>query len=151
MYALIASIPILTTVILMVFFGWPAKRALPLAWILAAVIAAAVWGMGVKEIAARTIGGFLGAFETICIIFGAILLMNVLKMSGAMVTINHIFSRVTRDARIQAVIVGYLFGGFIEGVAGFGTPAALGAPIGRPDPDQPGLPAPGGSFRMPDL
>ena len=129
MYALIASIPILTTVILMVFFGWPAKRALPLAWILAAVIAAAVWGMGVKEIAARTIGGFLGAFETICIIFGAILLMNVLKMSGAMVTINHIFSRVTRDARIQAVIVGYLFGGFIEGVAGFGTPAALGAPI----------------------
>lgn len=59
MYALIASIPILTTVILMVFFGWPAKRALPLAWILAAVIAAAVWGMGVKEIAARTIGGFL--------------------------------------------------------------------------------------------
>lgn len=129
MYALIASLPILTTIILMVFFGWSAKKALPLAWAMAAVIGITIWKMPVLEIAARTISGFMGAFETICIIFGAILLMNVMKNSGAMVTINHIFSDITRDARIQAVIIGYLFGGFIEGVAGFGTPAALGAPI----------------------
>lgn len=129
MYAALASIPILTTIILMVFFKWPAKRALPLAWALACVIAAFVWKMAVPELAARTLSGFMSAFETICIIFGAILLMNVLKMSGAMATINNVFSHVTRDARVQAVIIGYLFGGFIEGVAGFGTPAALGAPI----------------------
>mgnify|MGYP002227965337 CR=1 FL=1 len=55
--------------------------------------------------------------------------MNVLKQSGAMASINNIFSNITKDARIQAILVGYVFAGFIEGAAGFGTPAALSAPI----------------------
>lgn len=55
--------------------------------------------------------------------------MNTLKHSGATSAINRMFSGITRDARIQLVIVGYLFGGFIEGAAGFGTPAALAAPL----------------------
>ena len=55
--------------------------------------------------------------------------MNVLKQSGAMAAINQLFSGITRDARIQAILVGYVFAGFIEGAAGFGTPAALAAPI----------------------
>ena len=129
LYALVAAVPIILTVVLMVFFAQPAKRAMPLAWLLTALIAFSLWGMGPREIAARSIAGCLGAFETICIIFGAILLMNILRQSGAMATINRIFAHVTRDARIQTVIVGYVFAGFIEGVAGFGSPAALAAPI----------------------
>ncbi len=85
--------------------------------------------MGILEIGAQTLAGFLSAFETLSIIFGAILLMNVLKQSGAMASINNIFSNITKDARIQAILVGYVFAGFIEGAAGFGTPAALSAPI----------------------
>ena len=85
--------------------------------------------MGIGEAAARTVAGFLASFETSAIIFGAILLMNVLKQSGAMASINGMFSGITEDARLQAIIVGYCFAGFIEGAAGFGTPAALGAPI----------------------
>lgn len=95
----------------------------------ACLVAGLVWHMGVLEMTAQTIAGFLSAFETLCIIFGAILLMNILKQSGAMASINQMFSNITRDARIQAVIIGYIFAGFIEGVAGFGTPAALAAPI----------------------
>lgn len=129
MYALIAAVPILLTVIFMVGFNWPAKRALPVSWLIACLIGGIIWKMGVMEMAAQTIAGFLSAFETISIIFGAILLMNVLKKAGAMATINNIFSGITKDARYQAVLVGFLFGGFIEGVAGFGTPAALAAPI----------------------
>lgn len=129
MYALVAAIPILLTVIFMVGLNWSAKRALPTAWLAACIIAGAVWKMGVLEIGAQTIQGFLSALETLSIIFGAILLMNVLKQSGAMASINRIFSSITKDARIQAIIVGYVFAGFIEGAAGFGTPAALAAPI----------------------
>lgn len=129
MYALIAAVPILLTIVLMAGFNWPAKKALPTAWAVAGIIAAFVWKMGVLEIGAQTLAGFLSAFETLCIIFGAILLMNVLQQSGAMASINKIFSGITKDARIQAVIVGYVFAGFIEGAAGFGTPAALAAPI----------------------
>ncbi len=72
---------------------------------------------------------FLSGLETLIIIFGAILIMNTLKQSGAMIAINRMFSNVTKDARIQVVIVGFIFGGFIEGAAGFGTPAALAAPL----------------------
>ena len=129
MYALIAFIPIIVTVVLMVSFNWPAKRALPLAWILACVIAFAVWKMNVHDMAAYTITGFLSAFETLVIIFGAILIMNTLKRSGAMSAINGMFKGVTKDARILAIIIGWVFGAFIEGAAGFGTPAALAAPL----------------------
>lgn len=129
MYALIAALPILVTVILMVGRNWPAKKALPLAWALACVIGIAIWGMGITEAVAQTLSGFLGALETLAIIFGAILLMNTLKQSGATAAINRMFNGITRDARIQVIIVGFLFGGFIEGVAGFGTPAALAAPL----------------------
>lgn len=129
MYALIAFSPIIVTVVLMVAFNWPAKRALPLAWILACVIAFAVWKMNVHDMAAYTITGFLSAFETLVIIFGAILIMNTLKRSGAMSAINGMFKGVTKDARILAIIIGWVFGAFIEGAAGFGTPAALAAPL----------------------
>lgn len=129
MYALIAFIPIIVTVVLMVAFNWPAKRALPLAWILACVIAFAVWKMNIHDMAAYTITGFLSAFETLVIIFGAILIMNTLKRSGAMSAINGMFKGATKDARILAIIIGWVFGAFIEGAAGFGTPAALAAPL----------------------
>ena len=129
MYALIAFIPIIVTIVLMVAFNWPAKRALPLAWILSCVIAFAVWKMSIHDMAAYTITGFLSAFETLVIIFGAILIMNTLKRSGAMSAINGMFKGVTKDARILAIIIGWVFGAFIEGAAGFGTPAALAAPL----------------------
>ena len=106
MYALLAAVPILVTVVLMVGFNWPAKRALPLAWFLACVVGMVFWKMGIHEAASRTVAGFLSAFETLAIIFGAILLMNTLKHSGATSAINRMFSGITRDARIQLVIVG---------------------------------------------
>lgn len=129
LYAAIAALPILFTIIFMAVFNWPAKRALPFSWLIACLVAGFVWKMDFLEISARTISGFLSALETLFIIFGALLLMNVLKQSGAMAAINQLFSGITRDARIQAILVGYVFAGFIEGAAGFGTPAALAAPI----------------------
>ena len=129
MYAILAFIPIIVTVVLMVAFNWPAKRALPLAWILAAIIGVAVWKMSIGAVALQTVIGFLEAFAVLVIIFGAILIMNTLSSSGAMAAINGMFTGISPDARIQAVIIGFIFGAFIEGAAGFGTPAALAAPL----------------------
>ena len=129
MITLAAAGPILLCVILMTVFSWPAKRAMPLSWLFAAILALTIWKMDLLKISAETILGFLSASEILMIIFGAILLMNVLRMSGAMAAINRMFSHITLDARIQCVLVGFVFAGFIEGTAGFGTPAALAAPI----------------------
>lgn len=129
MYAIIAFIPLIVVVVLMIAFKWPAKRALPLAWALSLVIGGAIWKLGVFDMASLTINGFLSAFTTLFIIFGAILIMNTLSASGAMSAINGMFKGVTKDARILAILIGFLFGAFIEGAAGFGTPAALAAPL----------------------
>ncbi len=129
MYALIAFLPILVTVMLMTVFNRPAKQALFLSWLLASIIGIFVWKMRPVVAAACTIYGFLSAIEVLLVIFGAILIMNTLKRSGAMASINCGFTRLSSDRRIQAIIIGFLFGSFIEGAAGFGTPAALAAPL----------------------
>ena len=130
MYAILAFIPIIVTVVLMVAFNWPAKRALPLAWVLAAIIGVAVWKMSIGAVALQTVIGFLEAFAVLVIIFGAILIMNTLSSSGAMAAINGMFTGISPDARIQAVIIGFIFGAFIEGCLPVSVPpAALAAPL----------------------
>lgn len=129
MYALLASIPILLTIILMVGFNWSAKKVMPLAWLSALALAAGVWKMPVQWLTGATISGALSAFNILIIVFGAILLMNTLKNSGAINTINRTFHGISPDRRIQAIIIAFLFVSFIEGAAGFGTPAALAGPL----------------------
>lgn len=127
--ALVAFIPILFTIVMMTVFSQPAKKVMPLAWLIAALIAFSVWGMEPVRILASTVYGFLSAFNILIIIFGAILILNTLKKSGAMAAINRGFYGITPDRRIQAIIIGFMFGSFIEGAAGFGTPAALAGPL----------------------
>ncbi|MCK8827513.1 L-lactate permease [Natroniella acetigena] len=127
--ALLASLPILLTVILMVVFDWPAQKVMPLAWVVAIVVASSTWGMSGQWLAGATVFGGLSAFNILVIVFGAIVLMNTLKNSGAITTINKTFTDISPDRRVQAVIIAFLFVSFIEGAAGFGTPAALAGPL----------------------
>jgi len=127
--SIIASIPILLVVILMIAFNWPAKRSLPLGWLIAVIVATCVWKQNPLTTAAWALDGFLEAINVFAIVFGAILIMNTMKRSGAVTAIQRVFNSVNPDRRIQAIIVGFVFSAFIEGAAGFGTPAALAAPL----------------------
>ncbi len=129
MIALLAALPILVAIVLMVVFNWGAKRALPIAWASAAFVAYFVWKMNLMDIFAFSAFGALKALDVLIIIFGAILILNTLKQSGAMATISNGFKGISADRRIQMIIIGWMFGAFIEGAAGFGTPAALAAPL----------------------
>ena len=129
MYALLAFIPILLCVIVMAVFNCPAKIALPTSWLLASIFGFFFWKMNIITLISYSISGLLNSLDVLIIVFGAILVMNTLKKSGAMSTINNGFKKVSVDARIQAIIVGFTFVSFIEGAAGFGTPAALAGPL----------------------
>ena len=129
MYALLAFIPIVFCVVVMAVCNWPAKYAMPISWVITAVIGFFVWDIDVLRLTAYTVAGLFNSIEVLIIIFGAILVMNTLKMSGGMVAINNGFRSISPDARVQAVIIGFLFVSFIEAAAGFGTPAALAAPL----------------------
>ena len=127
--ALIAVIPILAIFVLMVGFRWPATRAMPLAFVIAFALVLFVWGTPLKWALASSLNGIVIAMEIIFIVFGALTLLFTLRESGALATINRGFFSISPDRRVQAIIIAWLFGAFIEGSAGFGTPAALVAPL----------------------
>ncbi|WP_371930929.1 L-lactate permease [Oceanimonas sp. CHS3-5] len=127
--ALLAFSPILLAAVLLVGLQWPAKRAMPLAFILTVIIALWIWDMTGTRVLASALQGLVISVSLLWIIFGAILLLNTLKHTGAITTIRNGFTAISPDRRIQAIIVAWCFGCFIEGASGFGTPAAVAAPL----------------------
>ena len=125
----LAALPILLGGVLLVGFRVPAKWAMPLVYVTAVVIALNVWNMPSVDVAASTIQGLFLTFDLLLIIFGAILLLNTLERSGGVAAIRRSFHDISDDRRVQVVIIAWLFGSFIEGAAGFGTPAAVAAPL----------------------
>lgn len=128
-YAGLAFIPILFCVVTMIMFNWPAKYALPCTWLLACIQGLIIWRMSLLSIVSYSIAGLLNAIDVLITITGAILVMNTLKQSGAMAIINKGFKSISKDSRIQVIIIGFMFVSFIEAAAGFGTPSALAAPL----------------------
>ena len=131
LYALLSLSPILLALLAMVIrrIQLSAPKALFLSLCLAIVLALFVWKMEPAALAAFGVLGVCKALEVFFIIFGAILFLNMLRRCGYMDAIQRSFSRVSPDRRVQAILIAWLFGAFIEGTAGYGTPAALAAPL----------------------
>ncbi len=127
--ALLAFLPIVLAGVLLIGFRMPARLAMPLTFVVAALIALFAWQMSFNRVLASTLQGLILTVSILWIIFGAILLLNTLKHSGAITAIRNGFSGISPDRRVQAIIVAWLFGCFIEGASGFGTPAAVAAPL----------------------
>lgn len=127
--AILAALPIVAIFVFMALFRWPATRAMPMAFLLTLVLVFFVWEMPPHWIGASIISGLVIALDITLIVFGALTLLFTLHESGAITTINKGFTNISPDRRIQAIIITWLFGSFIEGAAGFGTPAALTAPL----------------------
>ncbi len=127
--ALLSLLPIAAVALFLVILRWPASRAMPISYVVAATLALFVWKISFVQVAAASIKGVIVAGELLYIIFGAILLLNTLHASGALQTIRRSFSGISADRRVQVIIVAWLFGAFIEGSAGFGTPAAVAVPL----------------------
>jgi lactate permease len=127
--ALLAVLPILAIFILMAGFRWPATKAMPVAFLITLSLAYFVWGTYPNWIAAASVNGVVIAVKILLIVFGALALLFTLRESGAIAVINQGFTNISPDKRVQAIIIAWFFGSFIEGAAGFGTPAALAAPL----------------------
>ncbi|GAL28048.1 L-lactate permease [Vibrio variabilis] len=121
--------PIVVAAILLVGLNWPAKKAMPVAFGLTVVIALFTWDMSVTRVMASIFQGFGITVAVLWIVFGAIFLLNTLKHTGAITTIRNGFTDISPDRRVQAIIIAWCFGSFIEGASGFGTPAAIAAPL----------------------
>jgi lactate permease len=127
--ALLAVLPIAVVAIFLVGMRWPARHAMPLCYLVAVALAWSVWKVPSVAVAAASLKGLVVAAELLFIIFGAILLLATVTRGGAIATIRKSFRDISPDRRVQVIIVAWLFGSFIEGSAGFGTPAAVAVPL----------------------
>jgi len=125
----LALTPVATVFLFLVILRWPASRAMPLAYAVTAAIALLLWGTDWIVVLAASIHGIVTAINILFIVFGAILLLYTLRESGAIQVIRQGFMDISPDRRVQAIIVAWLFGSLIEGASGFGTPAAIAAPL----------------------
>ncbi|MBI2107748.1 L-lactate permease [Candidatus Woesearchaeota archaeon] len=129
LYPILAASPVMLVFLLMAVFRWRAVTVMPLSWLMAAAIALVFWKMPLNLVGAATGKGILIALDISLIIFGAIFLLKLLEISGAITAIDLALKGISPDRRIQAVIIAFLFGALIEGASGFGTPAAIAAPL----------------------
>ncbi|WP_215398516.1 L-lactate permease [Rheinheimera oceanensis] len=126
---LTALMPLLSVFVLLVLLRLPARQAMPLSLLCSVLLAWFVWQMPIQQMAAALFEGLVIALTIVWIVFGAILLLKVLQQTGAIDVIKQGFSQVSTDKRVQLIIIAWLFGSFLEGAAGFGTPAAIAAPL----------------------
>ncbi|MBE9108973.1 L-lactate permease, partial [Nodosilinea sp. LEGE 07298] len=126
---LIALLPIATVFLLLVVARRPASQAMPGALVVTTLVAGLIWGVPLNYIAASLVQGLAIAAEILFIVFGAILLLNVLQASGAISVIRQSLLTLSPDRRVQMIIIAWLFGSFIEGASGFGTPAVVCVPL----------------------
>jgi lactate permease len=98
--------------------------------LVAVVVAAAAFRMPLALAAASTLEGALyGLFPIGWIVVAAVFLYNITVVSGQFTVIKDSIASVTEDRRLQALLIAFSFGAFLEGTAGFGTPVAISATV----------------------
>jgi len=126
----ISAFPILLLIWLMTKKqALPSHIALPISALLVGVIQLFYFQADGRLLAANIISGVLSVITPISIIAGAILLNRVLAISGAESVIARWLKSISTNAIAQLMIIGWAFAFMLEGASGFGTPAAIAAPM----------------------
>ena len=128
MMALIAALPIFTLLLLLGVVRKPAWMA-SLAGLAAAIlVAVGQYHMPFEKLVATiTYGAAFGLFPIGWVVFAAILLYRIILETGKFDILKDSIGHLTDDSRLQALLIAFAFGAFIEGAAGFGTPVAVAA------------------------
>ena len=126
--AVIASLPILTLLFLLGVRRKPAWFAALCALVVALVVALFAYKLPpTLTFSSAAYGAGFGLFPISWIVFWAITLYRVTVETGKFEIIKSSMGNLTSDARLQALLIAFAFGAFVEGAAGFGTPVAVAA------------------------
>ncbi len=107
----------------------PSHKALPLCAFLVYLIMLFPFAQDPVEVDATVVNGLLKSFTPILIIAGAIFLFRTLEVTGSLKIIKAELNQISDNPVAQLMIIGWAFAFLLEGASGFGTPAAIAAPI----------------------
>ena len=124
--ALVAAIPLAVIFVCLAAFRLKAHMAALLALASALLIAVAAWGMPVRLAGlAAAQGAAFGLFPVFFIVLASLFLYRITVKGGQFEIIRASIAGITADRRLQALLIAFCFGAFIEGAAGFGAPVAI--------------------------
>ena len=124
----LALVPILWLVVVLLVFKWPAWKAAIGSFVLSCVLALGVWKLPADQVATASLEGFLMAlWPIVLVIIAAVFTYNLCVKTGAMDVIGGMITSISSDRRLLALLIAWCFGGFMEGMAGFGTAVAIPA------------------------
>lgn len=125
---LIAILPIVCLIIALSGLKMPAHKATAIALVITIVLGIGFWKLNAAYAASAVLEGILNALWPIClVIVAALFTYNLTLRTGAMETIKKMLGGVSTDKRVLTLIIGWGFGCFMEGMAGFGTAVAIPA------------------------
>ena len=124
--ALVAALPVVVLMVLLAFWHVRAHLAAAVALLTAGTIAVAVYGMPpTLAVAAAGYGAAFGLLPIGWLVVNAIFIYQLSVETGQFVVLQQQIAGISRDRRIQALMLAFSFGAFIEGAAGFGAPVAI--------------------------
>lgn len=126
---LLAFVPIAAILGLMVGLRWSGVRAGLVGWLLALTIAVLRFGAGMDVLLWAQVQGIFFTLFVLYIIWPALLFYRVTDEAGAVAAIGLDLPRLTSDRALQALILGWVFSAFLQGVGGFGVPVAVLSPL----------------------
>jgi len=128
-YALLAVLPIALLIWLMVARGWGAVRAGPLALLLAIALAFGPFGADLELVAFSQTKGALLSIWVLSIIWAALFLFHLVDETGQIPVIGAWLARLAPDRPLQVLLLAWVFTSFLQGIAGYGIPVAVVAPL----------------------
>lgn len=126
---MLALLPILIILTLMMGFHWSAARAGAAGYLCGLIVAVFFFGASPLLLAYAHAKALLFSLDVLLIIWAAFLLYRVSDEAGAIQTIGRALPGLTPDRGLQALIIGWVFASFLQGVGGFGVPVAVTAPL----------------------
>ena len=124
--ASVAVIPLALIFVCLAVLGMKVYKAAILALVAALCLAMFVWGMPARLAALAGLqGAAFGMFPVYFIVLSTLFLYNITVKGGQFEVIRSSLAGVSSDRRLQALLIAFCFGAFIEGAAGFGAPVAI--------------------------
>jgi lactate permease len=124
--AAVAAIPLAVVFVCLAVLRIKAHMAGLIALAAALGISIFIWGMPAKLASLAALqGAAFGLFPVFFIVLATLFLFNVTVKGGQFEIIRASLAGVTPDRRLQALLIAFCFGAFIEGAAGFGAPVAI--------------------------
>src|SRR6476659_155878 len=126
----VAALPVVLLLGSLGLLGWSAPKAAALGLGSALAVAIFVYRMPWQmALASAGMGACFGLFPIGWIVLAAIFLYSLTVQTGQFEIVKHSVAGLSADRRLQALLIAFSFGAFVEGAAGFGTPVAISAAL----------------------